>query len=233
MIPIISVVGKSGVGKTKFLTKLIPELTKRGYRIGVIKHDVHSKIDLPGKDSWRLTQAGAEPVLIAGPKKMALLKGLDKELSLDELALYCYNTQFMPKTRPVLKTLQGSEEQGFEEPVDLILTEGYKKENKPKIEICSDKVLLCNDKDELLAVVNAERINSEVKKIADMVEKKFLQSKKKQGTNPVKNVKLLVNGRVVPLNPFVKDFISSTIVGMLKPLKGIKGIVVPKTVSIL
>ena len=41
MIPIISVVGKSNVGKTTLLEKLLPELKKRGYRVATIKHDVH------------------------------------------------------------------------------------------------------------------------------------------------------------------------------------------------
>jgi len=39
--PIVSIVGKSGAGKTTVLEKLVRELKKRGYRIGTVKHDVH------------------------------------------------------------------------------------------------------------------------------------------------------------------------------------------------
>ncbi len=57
MIPIISVVGKSDVGKTTLLEKLLVELKKRGYRVATIKHDVHGfNIDQPGKDTWRHAQ---------------------------------------------------------------------------------------------------------------------------------------------------------------------------------
>ncbi|HCJ66695.1 MAG TPA: molybdopterin-guanine dinucleotide biosynthesis protein B, partial [Elusimicrobia bacterium] len=159
MIPIISVVGKSGSGKTKFLTKLVPELKKRGYKVAVIKHDVHSRIDLPNKDTWQISKAGAKPVLIAGPKKMAVLRDLDKEKNLDDLAEYCSD-------------------------VDLILTEGYKKENKPKIEVYSQGSLLSAE-NELLAVVSAKRINcsvpqfrfKEMKKVVELIEKKYLLGK--------------------------------------------------------
>lgn len=211
MVPIISIVGKSGAGKTKFLTKLIPELTKRGYKIGVIKHDVHSQIDLPGKDSWKISQSGAQPVLIAGPKKMALIQSLGKEYNLDQLSTYCPDA-------------------------DLILTEGYKKENKPKIEIYSSGRLLCKQ-DELLAIVGKDKSTplrrigaskigiksdtpwfgfNEISKIADLLEKKFLQRKVQ-----LRKVELSLDGQAVPLNPFVQGFISSTVGGMLKSLKRI------------
>ena len=85
--PIVSVVGKSGAGKTTYLEKLIPELKARGYRVGVIKHDVHDfDIDRPGKDSWRLAQAGSDCVVISGPRKLALISQRDEEATLQELA---------------------------------------------------------------------------------------------------------------------------------------------------
>ena len=57
-VPIISVVGKSNVGKTTLLEKLLPEIKKRGYRVATIKHDVHGfSIDQPGKDTWKHAQA--------------------------------------------------------------------------------------------------------------------------------------------------------------------------------
>jgi molybdopterin-guanine dinucleotide biosynthesis protein B len=63
MLPIICIVGASNSGKTTFLEKLIPELTKRGYRVGVIKHSA-TKLDMDheGKDTWRLREAGASSV---------------------------------------------------------------------------------------------------------------------------------------------------------------------------
>ena len=62
-VPIISIVGNSGAGKTTFLEKLIRELKRRGYRVAAIKHDIHNfQMDHPGKDTYRLAEAGSELV---------------------------------------------------------------------------------------------------------------------------------------------------------------------------
>ena len=50
MIPILSIVGKSDSGKTTLIEKLVPELTRRGYRVATVKHDVHGfEVDREGK----------------------------------------------------------------------------------------------------------------------------------------------------------------------------------------
>lgn len=72
---VLSVVAKSGTGKTTLLEKLIAELKRRGYRVGALKHDAHRfDIDREGKDSWRLTQAGADTMMISSPAKVAMVK---------------------------------------------------------------------------------------------------------------------------------------------------------------
>jgi len=110
--PVLSVVGFSGSGKTTYLEKLIPSLKNRGLRLGVIKHDAHSfEVDIPGKDSWRLTQAGADITVISSPEKISILEKWNREEDLHRIA----------------RRLKGK--------VDLILTEGYKRENALKIEI--------------------------------------------------------------------------------------------------
>ena len=86
-VPIISVVGKSNVGKTTLLEKLLPEIKKRGYRVATIKHDVHGfSIDQPGKDTWKHAQAGADIVIISSHQKMATIEKVERERTLDEIA---------------------------------------------------------------------------------------------------------------------------------------------------
>ncbi len=160
MIPIISVVGKSEVGKTTFLEKLIAELKRRGYRVATVKHDVHGfDIDRPGKDSWRLAQAGSDSVVIASPKKLALIKRLDREMTLNEIAALL-------------------------EDVDIILTEGYKRGDAPKIEVSrreKGRELLCTP-EELVAIVSDQPFDMDVPQfgledsegVADLLEAEFL-----------------------------------------------------------
>lgn len=110
-IPIISVVGKSGVGKTTALEQVIREIKRRGHRVGTIKHDRHGfEMDKPGKDTWRHAQAGSDVVAISGPHKMALIRQLEAEMPLEEIV-------------PLMGT------------VDLVITEGYKSGTMPKIEV--------------------------------------------------------------------------------------------------
>jgi len=160
VIPIISVVGKSGVGKTTFLEKLIAELKRRGYRVAVVKHDVHGfEVDQPGKDSWRLAQAGSDSVVIASPQKLALIKQLDREMTLSEIAALLID-------------------------VDIILTEGYKRADAPKIEVSRRErggELLCTP-DELVAIVADQPFALDVPQfglddargVVDLLEEGFL-----------------------------------------------------------
>ncbi|MGI6553734.1 MAG: molybdopterin-guanine dinucleotide biosynthesis protein B [Bacillota bacterium] len=163
MVPIISVVGKSKVGKTTLLEKLLPEIKKRGYRVAVIKHDVHGfDIDRPGKDTWKHARAGADIVVISSPQKMAIIEKVDREKTLAEIASKLDH-------------------------VDLIITEGYKRQDKPKIEVFRSEVsdtLLCK-REELIAVATNVPLNIGVPEfdlddsagIVGFIQEKFLKSK--------------------------------------------------------
>lgn len=70
--PVIGVVGRSGSGKTTLLESLVAELGARGLRVGVVKHASHGFLaDRPGKDSYRLYEAGAESVALASAEQLA------------------------------------------------------------------------------------------------------------------------------------------------------------------
>ncbi len=202
MIPIISIVGKSDSGKTTLIEKLVPELTRRGYRIATVKHDVHGfEVDREGKDSWRHKQAGAHSVVISSPTKAALIRDVEKDMNLEEIR------------------------ENLIREVDLILSEGYKKDVQPKVEIFRKEVhekLLCTKRDNLVAIVSNRKFRvgvpcfglEDTKGLATFIEKNFLKSKKE------KEISLRVNGKPVPMTPFVRNFVAGTIRGMLSALKG-------------
>jgi molybdopterin-guanine dinucleotide biosynthesis protein B len=161
---VISIVGLSNSGKTTFIEKLIPELRCRGYKIGVIKHSHHAvDIDREGKDSWKYQKAGAETVMVASSGKLAMVKTSSDEIPLEEVLTYFSD-------------------------MDLVITEGYKKENKPKIEIFrkeKHKQPACSKKDNLIAMVTDSNLSTdvpvfktdEIKTVADFIEDKFLKSR--------------------------------------------------------
>ncbi len=160
MLPIISVVGKSKSGKTTLIEKLIPELKKRGYRIGTIKHAVHNfDMDKKGKDSWRHKAAGADTVIITSRERIVMVKD-ENFVRLESIEKY------------------------FDD-VDFVITEGFKKENRPKIEVYQshkNKAPLCKDDKTVIALVTDSNISvnvpifglEEIEALADLIEKRYL-----------------------------------------------------------
>ena len=114
-LPVIGVVAYSGTGKTTTLCNLLPLLKARGLRVGMVKHAHHKfDVDKPGKDSFKLREAGADQVLLASRSRWALM--VQKDFG-DE-----------PQLFEILPRLDTSE-------LDMVLVEGFKHEPFPKIEL--------------------------------------------------------------------------------------------------
>ena len=131
---ILGISGWSGSGKTTLIEKLIPILNKKGIKVSTMKHG-HSGFDLdhPGKDTFLHRKAGAKEVLISSEKRFAIIHEYDeKELELDALI-------------------------NKMSPTDLILVEGWKKENIKKIEVyrpALKKPLLARDDKNIIAIAS-------------------------------------------------------------------------------
>ena len=85
---VFGVAGYSGMGKTTLLARLVPALIARGRRVSLIKHSHKDiEVDRPGKDSYRLREAGCHEVLLLGSSRWALMHELRgaEEPSLDDL----------------------------------------------------------------------------------------------------------------------------------------------------
>lgn len=114
-IPVLGFVAASGTGKTTLLACVLPILKARGLQVGLIKHSHHNfQIDQPGKDSFRLREAGASPVLLVSSYRRAVI------------------TEMSPVHEP---RLDEEVRQLADKNLDLILVEGFKAEKFPKIEL--------------------------------------------------------------------------------------------------
>lgn len=162
----VSFAAKSGTGKTTLLEKVIARLKERGYRVGAIKHDAHRfDIDHPGKDSHRLTSAGADTVLISSAEKLALVK--------------------RHKAPPPIAEILAN----YFADVDIVLVEGFKQGSLPKIELHRRErsaSLICRGAEHdprLLAVASDEPLELDVPlldlndagAVADFIEERFLK----------------------------------------------------------
>ena len=143
---VISIVGYSGSGKTTLIEKLISALKQRGLQVGTIKHDVHGfEMDRPGKDSWRHKQAGASATIITSPRQIGMVMDADHDHHPLEL----------------LPLMAG---------MDIVIVEGFKKANLPKIEVFrseNGKPPACRGDKNLIAVVSNTSLDWGVPRYAD------------------------------------------------------------------
>jgi molybdopterin-guanine dinucleotide biosynthesis adapter protein len=110
---VIGVAGFKNAGKTTLVEKLVTELTQRGHRISTVKHAHHSfDIDHEGRDSFRHRKAGASEVAVVSRHRWAIIHEMRDEAE--------------PSLEDILAKLA---------PCDLVIVEGYKRDNHDKIEV--------------------------------------------------------------------------------------------------
>lgn len=204
MPSIVSIIGKSGSGKTTLLEKLIPELNRRGYQVGIIKHHHQRDIefDVPGKDSWRLKKAGALAAAISSPAGLGVSRQTDSECSVKELARRYFAD------------------------CDIILTEGYKNDTFPKIEVyrrSAHSISLAEEGISVDAIVADSPPDIEttlftcndIAPLVSFIETNYLIDKVDK-----QQILLRVNDQPIDLNRFTASFLANSITGMLTSLRG-------------
>ncbi|MBU3155608.1 molybdopterin-guanine dinucleotide biosynthesis protein B [Clostridium estertheticum] len=164
---VLSIVAiKSNTGKTTLIEKLIKALKLRNYSVGVLKHDAHKfDIDKEGKDSFKFSEAGADNVIVSSHEKLAMIQKVEKEVPIYEIILL------------------------FKD-IDIVLIEGYKDNNFPKIEVHRkdvDSNLLCTNPkfefSQIIALATDEDVNvnipilnlNDVNSICNFIESKLIE----------------------------------------------------------
>ncbi|MDI6701850.1 molybdopterin-guanine dinucleotide biosynthesis protein B [Methanothermobacter wolfeii] len=207
---IVGVTGTKDSGKTVLVEKLVEGLAGEGYRTATLKHS-HVGFDFPGRDTDRHRKAGAEIVVGAGRETFFLL---ERELDLEEIVA-------------VIDVLDG---------VDFLIVEGFKSMEYANFSTSTPNEFTLKvvdpfkleDVDELIDLIKrrsygllqgldcgkcgfkscSEFAASKVRGYADEVDCR---------SQPEKAL-LRINGRPVPMNPFVQEFISKTVLGMVDAL---------------
>jgi len=163
MPPVVSIVGESKSGKTTLIEMLISELKSRGYRVATIKHSIHHLgFDKVGKDSWRHIQAGSAATAVVSRDEIVLIKKVITEPDLNEVARL------------------------FGEDYDIILAEGFKQSQAPKLEVHRKAAgpplsrvnnLIAIATDEPLESGNRQFPLNDIKGLADFLESGFIKPK--------------------------------------------------------
>jgi molybdopterin-guanine dinucleotide biosynthesis adapter protein len=200
MAPIISIVGRSKSGKTTLVEKLITELISRGYRVATMKHTpMGMSWNEDDKDSQRHLRAGSEATIICDPTRLVMVKPVGKTPPLEEIARL------------------------FGEDYDIVITEGFKQDDAPKIEVHRRGVAPpLKDVKKLFAITTDEPLDTkvrqfaldDVKGIANLLEEGFIKPQKER-------LLLYVNDEPIALSAFPRDIITNMLLGMANSLKGV------------
>jgi molybdopterin-guanine dinucleotide biosynthesis protein MobB len=197
--PVVAIVGNSDSGKTTLIEKLIPELTSRGYRVATIKHaPEHVQSAGAQKDSQRHLRAGSAATVISSPDQVTLIKPVTGDPGPEELA-----------------GLLGDE-------YDIILAEGFKHSAAPKVLVhrqaagqppADIRGVIATATDEPADGEPGQLSLEDVAALADLIERDLMGGRQR--------LALYVNGRPIPLTPFVMDFMGRTLTGMVSALRGV------------
>lgn len=107
---ILAVSGVKNSGKTTLIASLLSKLKQKGLKAAVIKHDGHEfEADIPGTDTWRFGEAGACGTLVFSGTKYMMVK-----------------YQPAPETDELIACFPEA---------DVVLLEGFKYSEYPKIEV--------------------------------------------------------------------------------------------------
>ncbi len=231
MIRFVSVTGFHRAGKTKVVVAIIRELSKRGYSVGTVKHipEENFTIDRQGKDTWMHARAGAKVVVSVAPKEIAKIERRSAELNevLDRL----YGLDFV--------IVEGFK--NFKGLARVVVA----KTREEALKLFDEFTIACVGAKGLPVPTFNFR---QMKELADMVEQKsypnlpmlncgrcglescggwaaaVVSGEKGWDSCPAlkDRVTITVDGKVIPLNPFVQEFFSGSIHGMVSSLKGVK-----------
>ncbi|MGB3912012.1 MAG: molybdopterin-guanine dinucleotide biosynthesis protein B [Thermacetogeniaceae bacterium] len=131
--------GYANTGKTSLIKKLIKVFKEKGFRVAAVKHAPDGyDLDVENSDTWQFCQTGAGRVVIVGPRSLTMHHLYDQEPTFNE----------------VYEMVEG---------VDLILVEGYKSEQGPKVEVVRKGIDERPELgDELIAVVSDDHLQERV-----------------------------------------------------------------------
>jgi molybdopterin-guanine dinucleotide biosynthesis protein MobB len=199
MVPAVAVVGLDGSGKSALIKTLVKVWTERGRRIGVIK--AQDAVKKKSANDKELLEAGAVSVITHDHDT------LDISIDGDDLQPDIIAANYLPGT-------------------DLALVHSNKRLNLPSIDVFRQdlqKSLLTRKRKNILAVTGDEppagkflpyyRID-DTEGLIELIENEVIKK-----TREALSLELVVDGRKVPLLPFVQSMIEQSVFGMVTSLK--------------
>jgi molybdopterin-guanine dinucleotide biosynthesis protein B len=200
MSPIISIFSKSKSGKTTIIEKLIQELKSRGYRVASIKHTPQGvNFDKLGKDSWRYIQASSETTAVSSSDKIALVKPINHEATIDKVASF------------------------LGEDYDVFLAEGFKQGSNLRIKVHrKDTGPPFRDIKKLIGIATDEPLETKARQFSSDRIKDIINLLEKSSIKPqAQRISLGINNVPISQTLFPKQIITNFLLAMASCLKSV------------
>ena len=218
-IPIIAVVGSRHSGKTTTVETIIEGLTAKGYKVAAAKH-IHQHdftIDTEGRDTWRHAQAGAHVMVAVAAKELTTMRKVDTaKFSLGDIVKNCEdNTDVI--------VVEGFRDLVAKDiTVPKVVTAKNKREMREAMQVFKPILAFCGlvsqaelGKQEIPVV----DIRKEPEKLIEIIDRRVGPIVKK--TRETKDaVSIDINGKMLPLNPYVQKVVRNVLFGVISTLKG-------------
>jgi len=214
---VLAVIGQKNTGKTRVIEHLVRGLRRRGLKVSTMKHvpEEGFSLDKPGKDSWRHAEAGALSVTLVAPREVSTIRRVGVgDLRFEDLValaaegcdvLIMEGFSSLVRDRPeVLKVITVPspeealriEEEGSVRPVLAFVGPGGKPEGLRA------------------AYVDREDLDPLLSTIEGLISR--LREVRRGG------LRLVVKGKEVPLNPFIRGLFRKLILAFITSLKGVE-----------
>jgi len=218
-IPVIAVVGSRHSGKTAATEAIVKGLTSKGYRIATAKH-IHGPdftIDTEGRDTWRHAKAGAHITIAVATKELTTIRKMNTiKLSLSDITKNCDdNTDAI-----VIEGFRGLVAQ--DPTVPKIVTVRNKNEINEAIQFFKPilafvgKIPEAEIEKQEISVVN---IAKQREKLIEIIDKRISPIIAKRRETTV-STSIEINGKPLPLNPYVQKVTRNVLLAILSTLKG-------------
>jgi len=229
-IKAIGIVGYKNSGKTSLGLKLVSELEKRGYKVAVVKH-ASEAIDLLDVDTSRYGKYVSQVAAVSVNNSAVFFR---EKKSLEDIIRYLDADFFI---------LEGFKKERTFPKIVCLRTEEEAKKLFDGLQVCATMSPLLETK----LRVPLFDITSDTERIAELVSRKafklpnlncqacgypscyelgrkIVRGERSASSCPplTPATQVSVEGKMLPLNPFISTIIANTLKGMLSALKGFR-----------
>jgi len=227
----VGIIGYKGSGKTSLVIGLARVLAKRGHRVATVKHTAGA-LDLPRADTHQHGQSVAQTAAISETDSALFFRGnstLESVMAHLEADFVLVEGMKNQKTYPKVVCLsEGDEAQSLFDGLEILtatLSPQIVKSSVPGFRILEDEERIADLVEQKAFKLPNLDCGACGHETCYQLAREIVGERMREDACPplMPEVKVVVGGRILPLNPFAQRLVRGTIKGLLSSLKGVRG----------